>query len=387
MVNCKLVILAWNIPPSLSAVSTVVWNLASEFRKGEIVLAGDAPPTSANPEYTIEEPETVYLRKPRCGRGENSLRRLSAPLMAVKAYGLCKRKRCSSIMAVFPDEAYLFAGWMAARLTGARFYPYFHNTYLENRTGLLRCFAGFLQPRVFRDSKHVFVMSEGMVELYRRNYPGLANCTALLHTFREPLPSFQAPPPPGTTLKVGFCGTINDSCLEAAQRLFRAVSKVPGARVQFCTRLSPSYLQKIGVWFDNSSHCTPARPELLQILSQMDFLLLPHGFTGRLAQVEYETIFPTKTIEYLISGRPILAHSPPGVFLTRFLKQHDCALVVEESSETALVDAIRRLQADAELRVRLVKNALRTARMFQASVVAKHLREVLAQGETRDQRP
>jgi len=80
-------------------------------------------------------------------------------------------------------------------------------------------------------------------------------------------------------------------------------------------------------------------------------------------------------------------HISPALLITPFLKQHDCALVVEESSETALVDAIRRLQADAELRVRLVKNALRTARMFQAPVVAKHLREVLAQGETLDQRP
>ena len=105
-----------------------------------------------------------------------------------------------------------------------------------------------------------------------------------------------------------------------------------------------------------------SRPELLRGLGQADILLLPHGFSGSLSQVEYSTIFPTKTIEYLISGRPILAHTPPGAYLTRFLKQHDCALVVETPDPAALAVAIRRLRTDGSLRSRLVRNALAAAR-------------------------
>ena len=105
-------------------------------------------------------------------------------------------------------------------------------------------------------------------------------------------------------------------------------------------------------------------------------VLLPHIFQyPAAAHDEYRTIFPTKTIEYLISGRPILAHSPADSFLTQFLKENDCALVVDEPDVGMLRAAIERLRSDNELRDRLVRNALRTARMFQAPHVAAEFRK------------
>jgi glycosyltransferase involved in cell wall biosynthesis len=96
-----------------------------------------------------------------------------------------------------------------------------------------------------------------------------------------------------------------------------------------------------------------------------------------LSDAEYQTIFPTKTIEYLICGRPILAHTPPNCFLTRFLQQWDCALIVEEPTVDAVVAAIARLRSDKALRDRLVGNALKAAEQFQAEHVAAHLRKML----------
>ena len=110
-------------------------------------------------------------------------------------------------------------------------------------------------------------------------------------------------------------------------------------------------------------------------LGQADIVLLPHGLTGGLAPEEYQTIFPTKTIECLLSGKPILSHSPPGSFLTRFLKEHDCALVVETPDTEEIYRAIDRLREDEKLRARLVRNALKAVRMFEAPAVARELRD------------
>lgn len=66
-----------------------------------------------------------------------------------------------------------------------------------------------------------------------------------------------------------------------------------------------------------------------------------------------------------------------AVFLTRFLKAHDCALVVEEASPEAVRAGLECLRQDAALRARLVRNALRTAEQFQVTRVAAHLREVV----------
>ena len=104
-------------------------------------------------------------------------------------------------------------------------------------------------------------------------------------------------------------------------------------------------------------------------------VLLPHSFVyPARAKDDFLTIFPTKTIEYLISGRPILAHTPADCFLTHFLRENDCALVVEQPDVDALTAAIERLRSDASLRRRLVSNALKAAAQFQACRVAREFR-------------
>jgi hypothetical protein len=121
-------------------------------------------------------------------------------------------------------------------------------------------------------------------------------------------------------------------------------------------------------------HETVSRDVLIARLREADIVGLPHGFQGSLPPEEYRTIFPTRTIEYLLCGRPILAHAPPNCYLTRFLKEHECALVVDQPSVPDLLVAIERLRTDAQLRSDLVRNALRAAAIFHAPRVAAELR-------------
>jgi glycosyltransferase involved in cell wall biosynthesis len=133
----------------------------------------------------------------------------------------------------------------------------------------------------------------------------------------------------------------------------------------------------MGLLRNGTRHETVSRDEVISRLQEADIVVLPHGFSGRLPPEEYTTIFPTRTIEYLLCGRPILAHSPPDCYLTRFLKEHQCAFVVDEPSVPALLEAIGRLRSDRGLRTQLVHNALHAAEMFQASRVAATLRAQL----------
>ena len=52
---------------------------------------------------------------------------------------------------------------------------------------------------------------------------------------------------------------------------------------------------------------------------------------------ELATIFPTKTPEYLASGRPVFAHCPSDYFLARFLNEHGCGAVVSEDDDNAIM--------------------------------------------------
>lgn len=374
----KTLLVSWGVPPALAGSAVIVQNLASQFGGEELVVAGEKPPHNTSFQWGNEKPRIEYIASPlpRGLRGEKPWRRLQIPRMLAKTVRIARAEGCRNVIGVFPDETYLFVSYLTARLCKTRFYAYFHNTYLENRQGTARRFAEWLQPRVFRFAKHVFVMSEGMRELYAERYPGLS-CSALPHSFNEPLPDKPPPPPNNQRFIIAFAGNLNDSCAEAGRRAFRAVQSIDGVQLRVFSGLKAAHFLRQGIELGTDQIRSVPREEIVEELRKCDLMLLPHGFTGNFAPEEYRTIFPTKTIEYLISCRPILAHSPPGVFLTRFLKEHDCALVVEEPSEAALVQAIERLRSDAELRARLVRNSLKTARMFQAPVVAKHLRDVL----------
>ena len=378
-----VLVVSRNLPPAVTGSAVIVGNLARAFSREEMLLAGRRPGATPSAQMATDRPEVVYLE----GRhdwqsrvpGGRHLPLATVPWLTRRLVRLIRRRGCTDVLGVYPDMAYLWAAWQASRQTGCRFYPWFHNTLLESRgarriAGWERRLATWLQTRVFRDATHVFVMSDGMLELYRERYPHLRSCSALVHSFAEPIPPFAEPGMRAEPV-FAFSGNVNGSCLEAARRLCEVVGRVPGAQLHFYTVQSQADLEQFGVWQPNATCSRLDRPALLAALAQSDILLLPHGFTGPFHEVEYQTIFPTKTIEYLISGRPILAHTPPGVLLTRFLKQHDCALVVEEASPRAVQASIEQLRQDPALRSRLVRNALQAAERFQITRVAGHLRQ------------
>ena len=374
----RILLLSWTIPPETSGSAVVVGNLAKQFSRAEMVVAGERawgrPAVAWRHEWA--QPAYVTAGWPPGLRGGRWWRWLQFPLLVARCLYLVRKHRCTSVVVVFPSEAFLLAGYLTARWTGARLVPYFHNTYVENRTGLSLRFARWLQRRVFASAAHVFVISEGMVDLYRERYPGLA-CSALPHSFNEDLPVFTPPPGPGTPLHFVISGTVNESCREAVVRVCAAIAQVPDAALTILSGTSEAHLRQAGILRDGVRRATVSRDEVIARLGQADIVVLAHGFHGGLSADEYRTIFPTKTVEYLICGRPILAHAPAGCDLTRFLLEHDCALVVTDPSTQALLDAIARLRSDATLRSRLVRNALEAARAFRAPRVAAILRTTL----------
>jgi len=267
-------------------------------------------------------------------------------------------------------------GFRASRWLRLPLFPCFRNTYLENRAGLEYHFASGLQPRVFSQAARVLVMSEGMAEHYRRRYPGI-RCSALVHSFDEPVPQYTPPPEPGATLELVLSGNINDACREAAVRVCQAISRTPRSRLTLLSGTAREHLDQLGLLRPDVGLETVSRDVLIDRLQRADIMVLPHGFSGALAAVEYEPIFPTRTIEYLICGRPILAHTPPNCFLTRFLREHECALVIDVADGEAIRRGIEELRSNGELRARLVRNALRAAELVQAAWVAGQLRQFL----------
>ncbi len=382
----KILLISWSVPPGTTGSAVIVANLAKQFSRHEMVVVGEKPSSSPPVAWKEDWPEIKYVIRPLppTARGARWWRWCQVPWLLWRCLSIARTERCTNIVAIFPSAEFLLVGYLTAILTRARLYPYFHNTFLEQCAGqgLASQAAAWLQTQVFQTAAHVFVMSEGMVEFYRERYPNL-RCSSLVHSFNEDLPDWAPPPVPRRPLRFILSGNINASCSDAAGRVCKAIERIE-SHLTILSGTPSKFLEQLGLLRPGVSYATVSRDEVLSRLGDADIVILAHGFTGGLSPEEYRTIFPTKTIEYLISGRPILAHVPQDCFLARFLRAHDCAEVVDTPDPDAILLAVQRLTSDADLRERLVRNAFRAAVQFQGRTVAETLRAHLKHGEERE---
>ena len=375
----KILLLSSSVPPALNAVAAVVGHLARQFSRDEMVLVGSSDEDAPTERWEEGWPAIQYVKdlSRAAPRARRWLRKTSFPALVRTSLRVAREHRCGAVVAVFPYEEHLLAGLLVAQRTGATFFPYLHNTYFDQRRGLERWIAARIQPSVFAAASHVFVMSDGMLEVFRQRYPELeGRVSPLYHPFSDPAPS-ETPPAVGVPPHFVMLGSINPSNQDAASRLFAVALAIPGSRLTIIGRNEESLTRRLGLPPDRTRLLRVSRDELLERVREGDVLLLPHGLQGRWAPIEYQTMFPTKTIEYLFSGRPILAHTPKGCFLTRFLEQHECAVVVDEPDNGALTAALERLLKDNALRHQVVRRAQHVSQRFHAPAVAAHLRRVV----------
>lgn len=374
----KTLMLSRSAPPTPTGSAIITGNLVRQFRRDEITVLGGKTMGAPPMDWQEDWPTIRYVTfmPPFSWRGAKYIRWVQWPWLFACVLWTLIWGRFGALLVVFSDDVYLLAGYLASVITRKPLFVYFHDVYLDSESQSR--LAYWLEPRVFERAKHIFVMSEGLQDLYRPRYSE-QTITPLLHSFNETLPQTMSVPPVGNPLRLVLSGNVNPSNWSASGRFAELVREREDVVLHVYTGTAQRVLARAGFGGDNMMVDSVSRAVLLQKLGEADVVLLPHGFGGRIADDDIQTVFPTRTIEYLICGRPILAHVPAGCFLATFLQKHDCALVVTEPSVEALNIALDRLQEDSALRQRLVENALKTAEMFQASRVAGHLREVLCQ--------
>jgi len=372
----KILVLSWSLPPALVGSSQIISSLARQFSADEMALVGEKWPGPESNNWDDEggtKPEVFFVHRQWPWKFQKTIRLLLIPLVFLRIVRVFYKTRPQQVLAIFPAEYYLFLGWLLAKWFRVPFYSYFHNTYLENRNGIKRWFASWLQPRIFRDSHTVFVMSDGMKEILQATYPSTKFVT-LIHTYEKRCAPLVRAPTLQLPLDIAYMGSLNSSNCEALSRIAFVLKRFPDSRLTTYSGNRDSDFAELGIRGANIVHRRVAFDQVVEALRQHNVLYLPHGFTGGLSAIEYQTIFPTRTTPYLLSGVPIVAHSPAGAFLTNWLKERNCAEVVDVPSENDLVEAFQRLIDQPERCLQLSKSAQEAGLEFFAPTIASILR-------------
>jgi len=368
--------------PPTSGTSIVLNNLISEFQSDSVMLAGEKsfgadiskwelpsyPIHIFDHNYTFDVKGSKYLIWTQLNK------------VVREIINIAKEFGASVIIGIYPSEFYCYAAAKAAKKLGIAFHCWFHNTYKDNRTGILLLAANYIQPFIFRNAGYIFTMSKGMNEYMSRNYGEYrSKFMPLLHGFDVPPVKEKVDIEIGSKVKFLLNGNINHSNSDATERLCKAVLNDQRYELHVYSGTKKETFTAMGITGNNFFHNTflPKFEDLVAKFEEYDVMLLPHGFYGNLSKAEYETIFPTRTIPLLYSGKPILAHCPSDTNLYKFLSENECASVISQKDRDIIQKAITELVTDEILRATLVRNSMEKAQLFSSRTVARFLNKKL----------
>ena len=208
-------------------------------------------------------------------------------------------------------------------------------------------------------------MSEGMSDYYQKNYNLVTY--PLEHTYPEKIsdnPNFKRN---NKAFWGGEVYEINENSFERVQDALNELNTI-----FTITSLSPL---KIKTTNNISRTFFPKRSQYINAVNCHGILVLAINWPdeSKIHEAELSTIFPTKTVEYLASGGPILVHCPKHYFLAKFFKKYNCGIVVTERSVVKLKSAIEKIKINGNEIKQMQINALKVMDIFSNDRLKKKL--------------
>jgi hypothetical protein len=379
--SVPFLLVSWTIPPTASGSSVVVRNLLGWFTPDEAVMLGQIPFDGRIDMQGIENHHRVVIPSlPIHWRIKPWLEPFFVfPVAIWVGCSTVRKHKLKAVVAVFPNELFLIAGYIIALVMGLPFFPYFHNLYIETRKNRVGKFiARMVQEKITGKASDVFCMSEGMSRYMAKKYR--LQTTPLIHPLSLTVPQFQEIPVSEIPLKVGLSGNLNAGSERVWKNIIRAIGDDPDFILVIHTPAEKTTIRKrLGVWSDNiiirDEHNTN---RLVESLGNCDVLIIGlYNGWGDTYENDCATQFPTRTIEMLVSGKPILVLCPSHYFLATFFTEKNCGQVLDSEDPMLIRDAINQIGHDKVLRTYYVQNSLTTAQYFDGSKVAVKLHKGL----------
>lgn len=365
-----------SVYPAKGGSAIVTEELARCFSRDEMVVVGGRGVFERPFERAHSRVEVYTLRselniKGRGDRFFEALRWMLFPFLLIQAIRICRKHQCTSIVASFPDDLFLYLGLKVAERLQIPLFAYFHNTLLENRSGWRAVIASHIQGKVFSKAKRVLVISDGLARYYRKEYPQVDFRTVQHAFWGNVAPYSEVANSRRNEVKtVILCGNINETNIDATRRVIDALYGWQGFRVTLYTPVPAILLRVRGIDIKKVNEITYVPDEdFMKKLGEADLLVLTLGLEGGLSDVEYRTIFPTRTVPILLSGCPMLVHAPKSSFLAEFVREWRCGVVVDEPDEDALRRAAHELTSNVDLMRSVTSQAAQAAALFHGSVV------------------
>jgi len=375
-------VVSYAIPNRATGTPVVIRKFLENFSSDQVVLIGRPTQKKERIKNSNFHYPTYLIPTPPVGfRGEKLWRFISIFLGTIVGLFAILVHKPTAILAFYRDESSLLTGYILHKLTQLPLYSYFLDIYLENfKRGYYRKLAAWLQPRVFRDSEKVIVLTEAMKEYFLQEY-GL-DALVLPHCKNDPIPALGKIKPIQGVCKIGYLGGINIDRVKSLQVLTRAIQGNHHYQLNYFTPVPKEKIQEMGLFIKNSCvKFIPDNEQLMKELCECDILFLPLALTNdrQEREIQVKTGFPTKAIEYLSCQVPMLLHSDKGSFCSDFFEEYQCAYILYNKKDEEMLDALKHLCSDSDLRKKILSNSIRALSYFSGEMIANSFRNLIQQ--------
>ncbi len=309
---------------------------------------------------------------------------LWTPWIAWRMARVARREKVSAVFANYPFGFFLVAAWLAARSLRLPLFVYMHSLWEETTDAPMdRRMARRLEGRIFRSATAVYAPTRFAIDHYMRKHGVEVRLLPHAVNFDDAKPPGEVVPrdekDPHVILFTGGVYNMNRDALVLMVEVVEKLERLPdgrGVKLVVCAPNDARALTKIGVAGARVETRFVDSRTAMRLQKEADILYLPLAFDTPWKD-EVRTVYPTKAVEYLVSGTPILLHAPDDSYTVHEARETGWALVVDRRDPATLRQAIVRLLTDRALREALTAAARSAAENRDAERIAAGLRRDL----------
>lgn len=330
----------------VSGTPVILDELLCQFADGHAELLCEARPNetrtrnvlSRHPTYTFSFQNTLWPFR-RGSRFRSVIALAGFPwLLAIGLWRVAVfRPNC--IIGIYYDTRWILAAYLISKLSSIPLIYYVHDAFAENVGGTFSIRRNWLAwiERITLRSARVLVLHSSLAARYHRRHA--IRCTVIRRIITK-VPLGRGRRFPGHEERViGFAGAIYDNNARELAEICQIVRDEPRLSLRLFTGTSPEQLAKLGIGGERVAiSFEQDYDKLLALLANCDLLYLPLSFsdTESLSTDALQFAFPTKGIDYLLTGQPILIHCPPAFELFQFFQTARCAYLLGTNEPEAL---------------------------------------------------
>ncbi|MCR9155248.1 MAG: hypothetical protein NXI09_14155 [Bacteroidetes bacterium] len=296
------------------------------------------------------------------------------------------RIKPSCVFLVYPSAPFLVAAYQVCKELRIPYVLQMHDLWEENyeQKHPIGILSKKWEAKIFRDAEHRFSMTSIQQVHYQNKYN--LEVEILPHTIgperiKEVQNRLKANASKNQSSKcptIVYTGNISHKMnLDAMQQFVAMVDSLPtNYRVKMFVSFNVQQCKDLNIYNSRIDYDWLPIEEVQDQMRSADVLFLPLSFKNA-AMDEVKTVYATKTLDYLVSGTPILVFSPADSFHTVSAKADGWGLVVDHDSPEAIAAGIHKLVEDKNLAQSIVGAAVKEAERRSASKYADQLLEIV----------